>query len=717
MPPSGIYGKIVSGADSFLNRLFSHKGIDADSLQLKKTYGLTTIIIIIYVAIMECVVIHFEVASLILYGALLEGWYIPFLVLIILLPYRLKWMVHLSSHLSMFITLYIIVKLGGIHQCGGIIFAALMTVIISPIFRSIAWSVYYFLLFVTGAFLVVFLQIRLDLPPEMEPQVNQIIFLINTLGISGMIIREVLIYLHQYADREKERADRLRELDEVKTKLYTNITHEFRTPLTLIMGNADQIESDPLKYLEEGIDGIRRNSNDLLHLVNQMLDLSRLEGGRVPLRMVHGNIYPLLMVILETFHVQAAERGLNLNLIRGSVEMAMDHDPEKLKQIIYNLLSNAIKYTPGPGHVKLWAGFEEKDPPICLIRVEDTGPGIPEEKLEKVFDRYYRIEGEAGRTSMGSGLGLAITRELVQMLGGSMEISSLEKKGTVVTVLLPVTHLAPHATDEDSDHSQEDAVIIEDNDQPIVLVVEDHAEVSDYLRSMLEENYRVHLARDGQEGLDKAYELVPDLVVSDVMMPIMNGTIMLEQLKTDFRTSHIPVILLTAKADVASRLEGLEAGADAYLAKPFNKEELNIRIRKLLEMREKLKERYASVLIPKQFKVKQYEREDRFIARIHEIMTNNLSDESFGVEGLCIDLGMSRSQLYRKFKALYEKGIRNYLITFRLHAAKQLLKESSLSVTQVAYEVGFKNLSHFSRKFRSVHGVSPGHFRENQARI
>ncbi|MEN8156532.1 MAG: ATP-binding protein [Bacteroidota bacterium] len=715
MPLSGLYKEIVSGADSFLDRLFSYKGIEEDSLQFKKTYGLTAIIIIIYVAIMEWIVIHLEVASLVLYGALLEGWFIPFLVLFILLPYRLKWMVHLSSHLSMFITLFIIVRLGGIHQCGGVIFAPLMTVIISPLFRSIAWSIYYFLLFVAGVFLVVFLQLRWNLSPEMEPQVNQIIFLINTLGISGMIIREVLVYLRQYAEREKERANRLRELDEVKTKLYTNITHEFRTPLTLIMGSADQIESDPGQYMEQGIDGIRRNSKDLLHLVNQMLDLSRLEGGMVSLRMVHGDICPLLKVMLETFHVQAAERGLNLNLITGSVELAMDHDPEKLKQIVYNLLSNAIKYTPGPGNVTLWARHEENDPSACLIRVEDTGPGIPEEKLEKVFDRFYRIEREAGRTPVGSGLGLTITRELVQMLGGSMEISSLEKKGTVVTVLLPVTNLAPEATEEEADDPQEDKNMTIGNDQPIVLVVEDHAEVSEYLRSLLEDNYTVLQARDGQEGLEKAYGLVPDLVVSDVMMPNMDGIVMLEQLKNDFRTSHIPVILLTAKADVASRLEGLEAGADAYLAKPFNKEELYIRIRKLLEIRGKLKERYASVMIPEQFRVKQYEREDRFIARIHEVMTKNLSDERFGVEGLCTDLGMSRSQLYRKFKVLYEHGIRNYLITFRLHAAKQLLKESDLSVTQVAYEVGFKNLSHFSRKFRSVHGVSPGYFRDPQA--
>ncbi len=716
MSPPGLYKRIVSGTDSFLDRLFSYKGIDADTLQFKKTYGLTCMIVIIYVAIMEWVVIHFDVASLVLYGALLDGWYIPFLVLFVLLPFRLKWMVHLTSHVSMLFTFYIIVKLGGIHQCGGIIIAPLMTVLISPLFRSIGWSIYYFLLFVTGAFLVVFLQNRWDLPPEMEPQVNQIIFLINTLGISGMIIREVLVYLRQYAEREKERANRLWELDEVKTKLYTNITHEFRTPLTLILGRADQIESDPGQYLEKGIDGIRQNSKDLLHLVNQMLDLSRLEAGMVPLRMVHGDICPLLTVMLETFHVQALERGLDLRFEPGFGEMEMDHDPEKLQQIVYNLLSNAIKYTPGAGNVTLWAGFEENDPPVCMIRVKDSGPGIPEEKLEKVFDRYYRIEEEAGRTSMGTGLGLAITRELVQMLGGTMEISSLEKKGTVVSVRLPVTHLAPDAgTQPELEAPAGLSGTSRKEEKPILMVVEDHPEVTDYLRSLLEEDYTVHQAKDGKEGLEKAYELVPDLVVSDVMMPIMDGIVMLEQLKTDFRTSHIPVILLTAKADVASRLEGLEAGADAYLAKPFNKEELYIRIRKLLEMREKLKERYASVVIPELLRVKQYEREDRFIARIHEVITTNLSDERFGVEGLCTDLGMSRSQLYRKFKALYEKGIRNYLITFRLHAAKQLLKESDLSVTQVAYEVGFKNLSHFSRKFRSVHGVTPGHFRDHQA--
>ncbi|MEN8201043.1 MAG: ATP-binding protein [Bacteroidota bacterium] len=714
MSPADL-NKELSRAERFLDRLFSYRGIDADTLQFKKTYGLSILVIIIYVAIMEWIVIHFDVPSLVLYGALLEGLYIPFLLLFIILPYRLKWMVHLSLHLSMFLTFYIIVKLGGIHQCGGLIFAPLMTVIISSIFRNITWSVYYFLLFLAGTFLAVFLQIRWDLPPEMKPEVNQIIFLLNTLGISGMILRELLVYLRQYAEREKERADRLRELDEVKTKLYTNITHEFRTPLTLILGRADQIESNPEQYLEQGVDGIRRNSRDLLHLVNQMLDLSKLESGLDPVRMVHGDIYPLLKVMLETFHVQAAEQVLDLKFAPGSAELVMDHDPEKLKQIVYNLLSNAIKYTPGPGNVVLRAGFEEEDRTVCMISVEDSGPGIPQEKIEKVFDRYYRIQEEAGHTSTGTGLGLPITRELVQMLGGTMEISSREKKGTVVSVCLPVTHQAPKALTKEPDKQQETPYFVSGKDQPIVLVVEDHPEVSDYLRSLLENDYMIHLAADGQEGLQKALELVPDLVISDVMMPVMDGLAMLERLKTDMRTSHIPVILLTAKADVASRLEGLEAGADAYLEKPFNKEELFIRIRKLLELREKLKERYASVVIPELLKVKQYEREDRFMARIHEVMSAHLSDEEFGVGDLCSDVGMSRSQLYRKFKALSDLGIRNYLITFRLHAAKQLLKESDLSVTQVAYEVGFKNLSHFSRKFRLEHGVSPGHFRNNPA--
>jgi signal transduction histidine kinase/DNA-binding response OmpR family regulator len=706
-----LYSHVISGTDRFIDRLLSHQDLDAESLQFKRTYGLTGIVVIFYVAVMEGVVIHFEIGPLILYGALLEAWYIPLFVAFFLLPYSMKWLVHLSQHVAMFLTFYTIVRLGGIPYCGGTIFAGLMSVIVSPLFRSVGWSIYYFLLFVAGCILVDLLPQWLNIAPYMEPRVNRIMFLINALGISGMILREVLVFLRQYAEREKERADRLRELDEVKTKFYTNITHEFRTPLTLILGRADQIEAEPEQNLEQGIQGIRRHSRDLLHLVNQMLDLSRLESGMDTVRMVRGDVTGYLKVILESFHVQAAERGLSLEFESDPGESLMDYDQEKLKQIVYNLLSNAVKYTRGPGKVTL--RISQMQGSEYVIQVEDTGPGIPEGKLDKVFERFYSVDNQTLKGRSGSGLGLSITRELVKLLGGSIEISSKEQKGTVVTVRLPVTQQAPELRPEESVQQVETTLLPQDNGRPVVLVVEDHPEVSEYLGSLLSGDYTVHCASDGKEGMERATELVPDLIVSDVMMPVMDGFRMLEQLKRDVRTSHIPVIFLTARADVASRLEGLEVGADAYLEKPFNKEELFIRIRKLLEGREKLRKRYASMVIPELHQLKQYEREDAFISRIQEAMKANLSDEEFGVGDLCRILGMSRSQLYRKFRALTHVGIRNYLINFRLHMAKQLLRESDLSVTQIAYEVGFRNLSHFIQRFQMENGVSPGHFRSH----
>lgn len=636
-------------------------------------------------------------------------------------------MVHTSLHLSMFITFLVIVKLGGIPNCGGIIFAGLSSVIFSVLFYSVGWSIWYFSIYVVFTVLIAVIQFIFDFPPEMPTEVNQLFFLINTLFISGLILVVVLVYLDQLTQAEKDKADRLKELDEVKTRLYTNITHEFRTPLTIILGMADQIEAQPEKWLKKGLRKIRQSSRSLLHLVNQMLDLARLEAGAMSMNMIYGDVIKYLKMMAEAHQSMAESNNIKL-VFRSDIDsFNMDYDPEIIKQIVSNLLSNAIKYTPAKGTVSMNVKYELADKNVLVIRIEDTGIGIRPDEIERIFDRYFRVERDISTRAGGSGLGLAICRELVKLLNGDIQVSSEIHKGTEFVLKLPVSRDAPESESVMDSFGLEllnvpvpepDVSLAQSSTRdeiPILLIVEDNTDVTDYLHSLLENDYRIHVAKNGRSGLEMAIRIVPDIILSDIMMPELDGIAMLDKLKKDIRTSHIPVILLTAKADIASRLEGLETGAEAYLAKPFNKEELFIRLRKLVEQRQKLRERYTSFILPEPDKDKLMHIEDSFMYKLHEAFRNNLGNEDFGIHQLCGIMLMSRAQLYRKLKALTNRSIKEYLRSFRLHIAKQLLTESELNVTQVAFEVGFRNLSHFSQRFREKYGIKPSEIRQEKS--
>ncbi len=526
----------------------------------------------------------------------------------------------------------------------------------------------------------------------------------------------------QRAGELAERNQQLQELDEMKSRFFTNIAHELRTPLTIISGMANQMQESPEQWSEKGLRMILRNSASLLNLVNQILDLRKLESGNLQLQLVQGDIVGYLNYIFESFHSFAESKDMHLHFLADEPELLMDYDPEKFLRIISNLLSNAIKYTPGGGNVYLQVS-QTPDGKQLQIKVKDTGIGIPADKLPHIFDRFYQVDDSATRQGEGTGIGLALTRELVKLMAGDIQVQSVPERGSTFTVTLPIRREAKLESEIKTDLRRfapppiEQSDVIShleatDKELPSLLIVEDNPEVVEYLRVCLEGLYQLEIARDGQIGIDKAIKLVPDLIISDVMMPVKDGFELCETLKTDERTSHIPIILLTAKADDESRIRGLQRGADAYLPKPFNKQELIIRLEKLLELRKRLQERYGSIDAITITKDSTTQQEDEFILKLRKAVENNIDDEDFGILQLCRAVNLSRAQLHNKIKALTGRSTSHYIRTIRLHRAKELLGDPNLNVSQVAYEVGFRDPKYFSKTFAEEFGKLPGEFKK-----
>lgn len=637
-----------------------------------------------------------------------------------------KWHLFIDQVLVASATLICILKLGGIANSGGLIFVGLALVFFSLSFRERRFSILIFAVYIITVIIAGVLNQWLTVPPEMTSSVNISLFVINLLWISGFAMIFIMSFITQSVRLEKLETGKLKELDEARTRLYTNITHEFRTPLTIINGMTDLIRNEPDKWLEEGCEKIDKNSRILLNLVNQMLDLSKLEAGATPVRMIRANINNYINLIVELFQSVAEYKKISMEFSPCKYNPVIDYDPDILLHIVSNLLSNALKFTREYGHVKVSTNLTDRNEfIICVI---DNGPGIPEKYLPFIFDRFYRVNETESFDIPGSGLGLSLTRELVKLVTGDITVENVFGGGTEFTISLPVTSNAPMNNNLGLDGLKESlsSYIIPFNEtntlptetdidhgrKPLLLIVEDNSEVIYYLHALLENDYQILTAINGKDGCNKAIELVPDIIISDIMMPVMDGIEMLDKLKKDLRTSHIPIVVLTAKADIDSRLKGIERGADAYLVKPFNKEELMVQLRSLIRLRNRLRERYSVIGSLNLREDKEFQREDEFMKKVREIMNANLDNEKFDIQRMCKEIAMSRTQLYRKFRSLTNKTINEYLRSLRLHRARQLLFSSDISVAEAAYRTGFKNLSHFSRVFTHEFKVNPSDIRK-----
>ncbi|MCB0579334.1 MAG: response regulator [Phaeodactylibacter sp.] len=576
-------------------------------------------------------------------------------------------------------------------------------------------------------------------------------------------LREAEVLRQVEAAKElAEKNEKLQEIDQLKTHFFTNISHEFRTPLTVISGMAEQIGENPERWLGKGLAMIRRNTHNLLNLVNQILDLRKLEAGKMPLQLIQGNVLPLLYYLFESFHFLAESRDIKLHFLCSESKLVMDYDPEKLLRILTNLLGNAVKFTPEGGEVY----YQVDNVADCLqIRIKDTGIGISEEQLPFIFERFFSgpelPSGPAGETeehqplfggdrdpfrsplaggpasagdkakkrpaASNTGIGLALVKELINLMDGDIQVESRKGQGATFTVRLPIRREAPLvARGEDipaflrvekmmsaapiappAQGVVEASIHAELSELPSLLIIEDNPDVAEYLQACLEGRYQLAWARDGRQGISLALEQVPDLIISDVMMPEKDGYEVCETLKNDERSSHIPIVLLTAKADQGSRIEGLSVGADAYLEKPFDKQELFVRLEKLLELRAKLQERYRSMENLEAPGQEGASPEAQFILRLQDAVKVNMEDENFGILELCRAAGLSRTQLHRKVKALTGRSTSSFIRFIRLQRAKELLRSTDLNISQVAFEVGFKDPKYFSRTFQEEFGEAP----------
>lgn len=536
----------------------------------------------------------------------------------------------------------------------------------------------------------------------------------------------IYIVYHYQLSRMLARKEtaRLKELDRLKSRLYANITHEFRTPLTVIKGMADEMieNMNPAeqKRFDDKLKMIERNSDKLLHLVRQMLDMSKIEDGKMKLNLIRDNIVSYLQYVLESFQSMADAKHIKLVFYHETGRIIMDYDPDKIFVIASNLLSNAIKFTPTGGKVIFHVKKEiRNDKEHLVIKVQDSGIGIEEGHLQHIFDRFYQVDNSHIRKGEGTGIGLALTKELVELMKGKINVKSIPRERTEVCVILPITKKAPLQKSK----PLKNQLIDEPNggmtvvtgtgseDLPLALIVEDNPDVARYIISCLAGQYRINRASDGIQGIEAAISSIPDIIISDVMMPGKDGFELCETLKQDERTSHIPIILLTAKATETDRIEGLSHGADAYLTKPFNKKELFVRLEQLIKIRRALQEKYSRVEISLT-EIEEPTGEERFLKKAIGIIEENLDSHELDASMLAANLNMSESQLYRKLKALSDKSISVFIRGIRLSAAKKLLQTSDFNISEIAYRCGFNDPAWFSRAFKEEFGLSPSVFRK-----
>lgn len=520
--------------------------------------------------------------------------------------------------------------------------------------------------------------------------------------------------------KEKE-LSRLKEIDDVKSKFYTNITHEFRTPLTVIMGMNENISGHELERKL-----IKRNANNLLQLINQLLDLSKFDSGFVQVVQRKGDIISYIHYLTESFYSMASDKRIQLSFHPDPAHLIMDFDEQKIKHIIYNLLSNALKFTRAGGKVTVSTSISSKgSEKHFLIAIKDSGIGIQKDEIPFIFDRFYQAKNA---TSSGTGIGLALTKEIVKLMDGEIKVKSEEGWGTEFVVSIPALDKALTPLIENNlraSNIRKNLIVAVDlpvrpdqfsNEKQSVLIVEDSPGVVTYIKSIINDQFNVIVAVNGQEGIELALEHIPDIIISDVMMPEMNGFDLTKMLKLDSRTSHIPIIMLTAKSDLKSKIQGLETGSDAYLSKPFEKEELLVRLKKLIELRRNLQEKYKSKHITLDEKVVEPDQEDEFLIRVREVILEHIATMDLNVSQISAQLFISHTQFYRKIKALTGLTPTLFIRKVRLKKSTEMLSKSTDTIAEIAYSTGFSDPNYFSRVFKKEYNKAPGEWRESAER-
>ena len=536
--------------------------------------------------------------------------------------------------------------------------------------------------------------------------------------------------LAQSNDELKRLNEEVLELTHSRLVFFTNISHELRTPLTLIADPVEMLLDDrSIKgRSRELLQMVQRNALSLQQLVGSILDFRKIQNGKMELSLSRFDLPEALQQWTGDFAMTAQRKKIQLHLDTTHFSSSADvvADKEKLARIVFNLLSNALKYTPAGGFIHVSLADEGER---LRIEVKDSGKGIDKEELTKVFERFFQAKGAAS----GTGIGLALVKSFVELHHGEVRVESELGKGTCFIVLLPrqqegfVEEPQSEAADKSSSFSDDGSlqyiddgerhggklqqIISEHVEKPTILIIDDNNDIRQYERTLLQDYYFVLEASDGREGLEIARKEVPDLVICDVMMPVMDGLEFTQQLKTNTATSHIPVIMLTAKNLEEHRAEGYEQGADSYITKPFHSKVLLARVENLLHQRAHLRQLFAQGAAEgkeTEEVSKQDDRDKAFVKQLHDIIKSNMGNSDFGVENIGAEIGLSRVQLYRKVKAITGSSVVDLLRKARLAKARRLLEANSMNISEVAYEVGFSSPSYFTKCFKDEYGMLPG---------
>ncbi len=549
----------------------------------------------------------------------------------------------------------------------------------------------------------------------------------RNLLLGGIALTSIagLSFFFLYRNRQKT-TRKLQELDTAKSNFFANISHEFRTPLTLISGPVEKqlVEENLSEDSRRNLEMVQRNSQRLLNLVDQLLDLSKLESGKMTLKVQEGNPASLLRALAISFQHKASTEQISYEFSVTEMEGAW-FDADALEKIVVNLLANAFKYVTKNGRITLHA---QRDHDSLLLKVENDGQITGDGPLEDIFLRFHQKDEH----QEGVGVGLALVKELVTLHYGTITVVNTPQQSVLFTVNLPIhrnafseaaidtseaisnKHVLPSVETPLKSETTETETKL-DEDAPILLIVEDHKEIRDFVRDSFKDHYQVVEAIHGEDGIAKAIECIPDVIISDIMMPKVSGLELCKTLKTDERTSHIPIILLTAKAEEQSQYEGLELGADDYILKPFKTKWLQTRVNNLVASRKQLQQRYSQEVILKPKNITISKVDEQFIEKVQMVLDEELTNPDFSAEAFSNKVGMSRMQLHRKLKALTGLTTSEFVRAERLKVAATLLKQRNVQVAEVCYQVGFNSPSYFSKCFKEAYGCLPSEYAQKEA--
>lgn len=536
----------------------------------------------------------------------------------------------------------------------------------------------------------------------------------------------------------------LEEATKAKMVFFTNISHEFRTPLTLMIGPLETILSDRKisAELRSQLQMMLRNATRLLRMINQLMDLRKVEDEKMKLSAGEFDIIGFTRDIKEAFEELAVRKNISFTLNSALEEQPLYFDRDKVDKILFNLLSNAFKFTSESGTIEMnikkvnhiFNGVEKE---AVEIEIRDNGIGIAEDSLNRIFERFYQVEQDKGNIGAGTGIGLPLSKGFVELHHGDIVVKSKKGEGSTFAVYFQMgkdhftadeisgidkeytrieKQIFPELSQEDADVESRNQTYISDDyeNMPLLLIVEDNADVGKFIKSCLIDNYRIMTASNGVDAFEKIYIEQPDLIISDVMMPEMDGLEFTRKLKGDIRTSHIPLILLTALSSHEHKIEGLEIGADSYIAKPFNKKHLEVRVKQLIESRQQLRKHYQQDVITqfvKENKISQLD--SNFLKKCNTIIEKHLTDNEYGVEQMSVEMSLSRVHVYRKIKHLTGLTVSEFIRNIKLKKAAAMLSESGKSISEVAYETGFSSPSYFSKCFKDLYSISPTDFVQN----